>query len=83
MNTHTSIFLSKILSDTQSVAKRRGRGMGTGTVPQIKTTTRHNGETPSWEATPLIRTANRNPAVHITGKLAMRGKNLGGPVYYH
>ena len=78
-----TIPLSKIFTDVQSNAHLRAHGIGTGTVPAVKTTTRPNGETPTWEAAPFIRTQNRNPAVRVTGKTAMRGKNLGGPTYYH
>jgi hypothetical protein len=79
----TGRTMVKIFTDTQSNARLRGRGTGTGTVPTIKTTTRPNCPTPSWAAAPLIRTQNKNPAVHVTGKLAMRNKGLGGHVQYH
>ena len=42
--------------------------------------------TPSlfYAAGPLIRNVHRNPVVQVTGKLAMRGKNIpGSVVYYH
>lgn len=82
-DTRYHISMSKIFSNTQSVARQRGRGMGTGTVPQIKTTTRQNGVTPSWVAGPLIRGESRRPTVYVTGKLAMRNKGLGGTPQYH
>ena len=79
----TTRSMTRMFTDIQSNARLRGRGLGSGTVPTYKTTTRQNGTTPTWAAAPLIRTQNRNPAVQITGKLAMRGKGLGGNPQYH
>ena len=79
----TTRSMTRMFTDIQSNARLRGRGFGSGTVPTYKTTTRQNGTTPTWAAAPLIRTQNRNPAVQITGKLAMRGKGLGGIPQYH
>jgi hypothetical protein len=79
----TTRSMTRMFTDIQSNARLRGRGLGSGTVPTYKTTTRQNGTTPTWAAAPLIRTQNRNPAIQITGKLAMRGKGLGGNPQYH
>ena len=79
----TGRSMGKIFTDTQSNARLRGRGMGTGTVPPPKTNGRPHGTTPSWSSAPLIRTVNRNPNVQVSGKLAMRGKGLGGIPQYH
>jgi hypothetical protein len=79
----TTRSMTRMFTDIQSNARLRGRGLGSGTVPTYKTTTRPNGTTPKWAAAPLIRTQNRNPSVQNTGKLAMRDKGLGGNPQYH
>lgn len=79
----TTRSTTRMFTDIQSNARLRGRGLGSGTVPTYKTTTRLNGTTPKWAAAPLLRTQNRNPSVQNTGKLAMRDKGLGGNPQYH
>ena len=76
--------MTLIFTDVRSDAKQRARGLGKGVAVPPKCAVRPNQVTPGHPAAPLIRTANRRAFVNVTGKLAMRYKNIpGSPVYYH